>query len=102
MARILLFTRAGELAGVKTCIPPGSMYVYLETSDFNPRAQMVADMITPKQFGYLRAVARDTGADADLECQKHYGCELIDISRSAASRLIDHLKTGTYLPIVKG
>lgn len=68
---------------------------------FEPKAKSHGDQITPKQIGFATVLARDLGGDAEEEARRHYGCELSECSKDAGSRLIDHLKNGDYLPIVK-
>jgi len=58
----------------------------------DPMAKTMADMITPRQLGMIRALAREAGVDADDECQAVLGCRVEDLSKRAASSLIDHLK----------
>lgn len=58
----------------------------------NPVAQTLADMITTKQLGMIRAVAREAGVDADEECSAVMNCQVTELSRRAASALIDHLR----------
>lgn len=58
----------------------------------DPVAKTLADMITTKQLGMIRAVAREAGVDADEECSSVMNCQVTELSRRAASALIDHLR----------
>lgn len=58
----------------------------------DPLAKTLADLITPKQLVAIRAIAHAQGLQAEQECQKIYNCQLEELSRQAASALIDQLK----------
>jgi hypothetical protein len=58
----------------------------------DPVAKTLADMITTKQLGMIRAVSREAGVDADEECSAVMNCQVTELSRRAASSLIDHLR----------
>lgn len=58
----------------------------------DPVAKTLADMITTKQLGMIRAVSREAGVDADEECSAVMNCQVTELSRRAASALIDHLR----------
>ena len=58
----------------------------------DPAAKTVADMVTPKQLGLIRALGREKGVDHEFECQQMHGCLPEDLSKRAASQLIDHLQ----------
>lgn len=58
----------------------------------DPLAKSMADLVTPKQLGMLRALAREAGVDADEECMQVLQCKTEELSKRAASSLIDHLK----------
>ena len=59
----------------------------------DPLAKSMADLVTPKQLGMIRALAREAGVDPDEECQKFANCKTEVLSKRAASSFIDHLKT---------
>ena len=40
----------------------------------------------------IRALAREAGVDAEKECLSHMDCKPEDLSKRAASSLIDYLK----------
>ncbi len=58
----------------------------------DPLAKSMADLVTPKQLGMIRALAREAGVDADEECRQQMRCRTEELSKKAASSLIDHLK----------
>ena len=58
----------------------------------DPIAKTISDMVTTKQLGMIRAVAREIGIDADKECGVVMHCKTSELSRKAASALIDHLR----------
>ena len=58
----------------------------------DPIAKSMADLVTPKQLGMIRALAREAGIDADEECQQVARCRTEELSKKAASSFIDHLK----------
>lgn len=65
-----------------------------QTSDFprDPLAKSMADLVTPKQLGMIRALAREAGVDTEEECQSVLRCRTEELSKRAASSFIDHLK----------
>lgn len=58
----------------------------------DPIARTIAEMVTTKQLGMIRAVAREAAVDADKECLEMLNCRVSELSRKAASALIDHLR----------
>lgn len=58
----------------------------------DPVAKTISEMVTTKQLGMIRAVAREAGVDADEECVSLLNCKTNELSRRAASALIDHLR----------
>jgi hypothetical protein len=58
----------------------------------DPIAKGTSDLVTPKQLGMIRALAREAGLDAEKECLSHMKCKPEDLSKRAASSLIDYLK----------
>ncbi len=58
----------------------------------DPLAKSMADLVTPKQLGMIRALAREAHVDADEECQQVLRCRAEELSKKAASSFIDHLK----------
>jgi hypothetical protein len=57
-----------------------------------PQASSVVELLTPKQFGMIRALSREAEVDADDECQRFLNCKVDSLSKRAASSFIDHLK----------
>jgi predicted lysophospholipase L1 biosynthesis ABC-type transport system permease subunit len=63
-------------------------------SSFNgdPIARTMSEMVSTKQLGMIRAVAREANLDGDLACRNLLRCEVNELSRRAASFFIDHLR----------
>ncbi len=59
----------------------------------DPFAKNLGDMVTSKQLGMIRAVARDADLDAGSECTRWMGCSVEELSKRAASDLIEHLQS---------
>jgi hypothetical protein len=59
----------------------------------NPVAKTVGDMVTGKQLGLIRSIARETGINVDQECSKLMQCSVGELSKRAASDLIEHLQS---------
>ncbi|MEZ5425639.1 MAG: Rad52/Rad22 family DNA repair protein [Pyrinomonadaceae bacterium] len=64
------------------------------TNDFpqNPIARSLSDLVTAKQLGMIRAISREIGIDADEECVSVMNCRTDELSKRAASSLIQHLQ----------
>jgi hypothetical protein len=58
----------------------------------DPLAKSMSDLVTPKQLGMIRALAREAGVDVEEECQTILRCKTDELSKRAASSFIDHLK----------
>jgi hypothetical protein len=58
----------------------------------DPVARSMTDLVTPKQLGMIRALAREAGVDADEECRQVLRVGTEELSKKAASSFIDHLK----------
>ncbi|MGH9769079.1 MAG: Rad52/Rad22 family DNA repair protein [Blastocatellia bacterium] len=58
----------------------------------DPRPKTLGDLITPKQLWMIRSLGREAGCDVEQECQSLMQCNLEEISKRAASSLIDYLK----------
>lgn len=58
----------------------------------DPIARTISDLITTKQMGMIRAIARERGVDADAVCKQVMKCKVNELSRKAASQLIDRLQ----------
>jgi hypothetical protein len=58
----------------------------------DPLAKSMGDLVTPKQLGMIRALAREAGVDVEEECQAALRCRTEELSKKAASSFIDHLK----------
>jgi len=55
-------------------------------------AKNLGDMITAKQLGMIRAIAREANLDAASECTQMMHCGIDELSKRAASDLIEHLQ----------
>ncbi len=58
----------------------------------NPIARSLSDLVTAKQLGMIRAISREVGVDADEECDAIMQCRTDELSKKAASGLIQHLQ----------
>jgi Rad52/22 family double-strand break repair protein len=58
----------------------------------DPLARTLAELVTPKQLGMIRALGRAIGCDVEQECRTLMQCGTEGLSKRAASSLIDHLK----------
>ena len=58
----------------------------------DPLAKSMGDLVTPKQLGMIRALAREAGVEVEEECQQVLRCRTEELSKKAASSFIDHLK----------
>jgi len=58
----------------------------------NPIAASLSDQVTAKQLGMIRAIAREINVDPDEECELVMQCKSAELSKKAASALIQHLQ----------
>ncbi len=58
----------------------------------DPIAKSLGDMVTGKQLGMIRAIAREANLDAESECSQMMRCGVDELSKRAASDLIEHLQ----------
>jgi len=58
----------------------------------NPIAKSLTDLVTAKQLGMIRALAREKGIEAEEECQTVMQCRTDELSKKAASSFIQHLQ----------
>ncbi len=58
----------------------------------NPVARSLSDLVTAKQLGMIRAIAREVNIDADEESNALMQCRTDELSKRAASSLIQHLQ----------
>lgn len=70
---------------------PVQNYVALTTG--SPVAATLGDMVSGKQLGMIKAIAREAGLDAELECNGKFNCRIDELSKRAASDLIGHLQS---------
>jgi hypothetical protein len=57
-----------------------------------PVARNLGELVTAKQLGMIRALARELRIDADEECNSVMNCRADELSKSAASSFIKHLQ----------
>ena len=57
-----------------------------------PVARNLGELVTAKQLGMIRALARELRIDADEECSSVMTCRSDELSKSAASSFIKHLQ----------
>ena len=67
----------------------------------SPQARSISDLVTSKQLGMIRALAREAGVDAEEECQSALKCKADELSKRGASSFIDHLKALTQENVVE-
>ncbi len=58
----------------------------------DPIAKSLGDMVTGKQLNMIRALAREAKLDAEHECAQILRCGVTELSKRAASDLIEHLQ----------
>lgn len=63
-----------------------------EKAEVSPVAASLSDMVTSKQLGMIRGLARQLHVNAETECSTEFNCSVTELSRRAASRLIDKLQ----------
>ena len=59
----------------------------------DPVAKTLGDLVTTKQLGMIRAIAREVGVNADNECSSVIGCKVPELSKRAASDFIEYLQS---------
>jgi hypothetical protein len=55
-------------------------------------AKSLGDMVSAKQLGMIRAIAREANVDVGRECSQMFQCGVDELTKRAASDLIDHLQ----------
>ncbi|HEX6125571.1 MAG TPA: Rad52/Rad22 family DNA repair protein [Pyrinomonadaceae bacterium] len=58
----------------------------------NPVARSLGELVTAKQLGMIRAIARELNIDPDEECNSVMSCSTDELTKRAASALIQHLQ----------
>lgn len=58
----------------------------------DPVAKSLGDLVTAKQLGMIRAIAREIGINPDEECTTVANCTTDELSKRAASQFIQHLQ----------
>lgn len=60
----------------------------------DPVARTLTDLVTPKQLVAIRAIGSATGTDAEQRSLELFNCRPEELTKRAASQLIDDLKAG--------
>lgn len=63
-----------------------------KTKPDNPVAKSLADLVTAKQLGMIRAMSREKGLDAESLCRQELECATDELSKRAASYFIDFIQ----------
>ena len=58
----------------------------------DPVAKSLGDLVTAKQLGMIRAIAREVSINPDEECTSVMNCTTDELSKRAASQFIQHLQ----------
>ena len=58
----------------------------------DPVARTLGELVTAKQLGMIRAIAREINIDPDEECNTVMHCSTDELTKRAASSLIQHLQ----------
>lgn len=72
---------------------PEAASSFVSSFSGDPIAKTMSEMVSTKQLGMIRSVAREVNANADTVCRMLLRCEVNELSRRAASFLIDHLRS---------
>lgn len=80
--------------GLETEAETGERFETADVVDFplDPVAKSIPDLVTAKQLGVIRTMSKELNIDAEEECQAVLGCNTDELSKRAASALIEHLK----------
>ncbi|HXF42471.1 MAG TPA: Rad52/Rad22 family DNA repair protein [Pyrinomonadaceae bacterium] len=70
----------------------GELKPVTRTITFDATSSSIGDMITPKQLSMIRAISREKGIDPDSECKAMFDCQIAELSKKAASLLIERLQ----------
>ncbi len=97
------FSRSETMHGSQLKVESETETETVQSLPFDTIARTIADLVTTKQLAMIRAIARERGIDADAECAGLLNCKVNELSRKAASYLIDHLqqKPAAAVPMKK-
>ncbi|MEK7724199.1 MAG: Rad52/Rad22 family DNA repair protein [Acidobacteriota bacterium] len=87
-----LYKRESDVIEREGAVPPVSNSNNDGGFPANPVATSLMDLVTAKQLGMIRAIAREMGIEADEECQTVLSCKTDELSKKAASAFIQHLQ----------
>ena len=73
---------------------PSSVMTEAQTIDFplDPVARSLGELVTAKQLAMIRAIGRELSIDPDEECSAVMRCSTDELTKRAASSLIQHLQ----------
>lgn len=87
-----LYKRESDVIERDGAVPPTSPSNNGGGFPANPVAKSIGDLVTAKQLGMIRALAREKGIDAEEECSNVMNCRTDELSRKAGSSFIQHLQ----------
>lgn len=89
-----LYKKESDAIEREGAVPPFTPNSNNNESGFpaNPVATSLMDLVTAKQLGMIRAIAREMGIEPDEECQTVLSCKTDELSKKAASAFIQHLQ----------
>jgi len=65
---------------------------------FRAEATSIADLISYRQLREIKALASESGVDADEQAERSFGVSVSELSREAAGRLIELIREPAYGP----
>ncbi len=71
----------------------GEVFHECDERPFDPQAKTKGDLISPTQLSQIRSLAKRARLDSEVLCQDTYRIGVGEISRQAASALIEYLET---------
>ncbi|HEY0426974.1 MAG TPA: Rad52/Rad22 family DNA repair protein [Pyrinomonadaceae bacterium] len=87
-----LYKKESDTIEREGAIPVQTQYNNSGEIPSNPIAKSLSDLVTAKQLGMIRAMAREIGVDPDEECNNLMQCKTDELSKKAASALISHFQ----------
>jgi hypothetical protein len=87
-----LYKKESDTIEREGAVPVQTQYNNSGEIPSNPIAKSLSDLVTAKQLGMIRAIAREVGVDPDEECNNLMQCKTDELSKKAASALIQHLQ----------
>jgi predicted nucleic acid-binding Zn finger protein len=87
-----LYKKESDTIEREGAVPVQTQYNNSGEIPSNPIAKSLSDLVTAKQLGMIRAMAREIGVDPDEECNNLMQCKTDELSKKAASALISHFQ----------